>query len=81
MREMVLNHASLISPDRFTAVDWLKDMTGGMATLVHGGVTHAVLRARRTVHETKCFTNWSLFESCQALKIRVDGTSTCFSCG
>ena len=39
MREMVLNHASLASPDRQTVVGWLKGIATGMAPLVDNKVT------------------------------------------
>ena len=44
MREMVLNHASLLSPDRHAAVERLKDVTAGMLELVRDGIVRKTLR-------------------------------------
>ena len=61
MREMVLNHASLDSPDPHTAVDWLKDVTVGMAWFVRDGLVHRHLRSSRPLQEIFCLPDWSLW--------------------
>lgn len=68
MREMVLNHASLASPDRHTAVGWLKDVTVGMAMLVEDKIAERSLRMRQSLWETLCLPNWSLWDALQELK-------------
>ena len=56
MREMVLNHASLLSPDRHAAVERLKGMTTGMLDLRNSGVAQAVLRMSRSEYEIYCMS-------------------------
>jgi len=70
VREMVLNHASLSAPDRQTAVEWLQDMAAGMSVLVRDRVVMGYLRMRKSVHETLCLTDWSLFDAYQGLRQR-----------
>lgn len=60
MREMMLNHASLASSDRHTAVEWLKDMTVGMAQLVDENIAERSLRSCQSLYETFCLPEWSL---------------------
>ena len=68
MREMVLNHASLASPDHHTAIEWLTDMTVGMTAIVGEGAAQAILRTRYHAYEIRCFADWSLFDVYQALQ-------------
>ena len=57
MREMVLNHASLLAPDQHTAVEWLKGMVTGMVVLVGDGIVQKTLRMSQPLHEpTVCLT-------------------------
>lgn len=44
MREMILNHASLVESDQCATDDWWKDIARGMAKLVDTGVVKASLR-------------------------------------
>ena len=71
MREMVLNHATLASPDRHTAVGWLKEVTAGMALLVGDNIVEPSLRMRQSLWETLCLPNWSLWDA--LLELRNDG--------
>lgn len=71
MREMVLNHASLASPDRHTAVGWLKDVTVGMTMLVRDNIVELSLRMRQSPSETLCLPNWSLWDT--LLEMRKGG--------
>ena len=73
MREMVLNHASLASPDRHTAVGWLKEVTVGMAILVRDNIVELSLRMRQSPSETLCLPNcnWSLWDT--LLEMRKGG--------
>ncbi len=70
MREMVLNHASLDSPDQHTAVDWLKDMAIGMAHLVDGNIAESYMRSSQSLYETFCLPEWSLWDAIQELRAR-----------
>ena len=70
MREMVLNHASLDSPDQHTAVDWLKDLAIGMAHLVDGNIAESYLRSSQSLYETFCLPEWSLWDAIQELRAR-----------
>ncbi len=68
MREMVLNHLSLASPNHHTAIEWLTDMTVGMTAIVGEGAAQAILRTRYHAYEIRCFAEWSLFDVYQALQ-------------
>ena len=63
MREMVLNHASLVSPDRHTAVEWLRDVTTGMTPLTQRRVVEPALRMCKSHVETLCMPGWSLWDA------------------
>ena len=71
MREMVLNHVSLDSPDQHTAVEWLKDMTVGMAQLVDENIAERSLRSSQSLYETYCMPEWSLWAV--ILELRASG--------
>ena len=68
MREMVLHHASVTSPDRRTAVDWLKDVATGMAQLIDKEVALASLRTHRPLEEIGCVSGYSLRDAYQWLR-------------
>lgn len=68
MREMVLNHASLGSPDQHTAVGWLKEVTVGMTMLVRDKIAKSTLRMRQSHAEILCLSNWSLWDALQELR-------------
>ena len=68
MREMVLNHASIVIGDRQVAVQWLKDVTIGMSELVRAGVVASILRMSRPEYETMCVADWTLFDAYQELR-------------
>ena len=63
---MVLNHASLTSPDRRTALAWLKDLAIGMAQLRR--IAQSSLRTHLPIHEIKITSNLSLFDAYLELK-------------
>ena len=60
MRELILNQASLGAPDLGSAIDWLKDVTIGIAALVHQGVSEHALRSALPLQEAKCLPGFSL---------------------
>ena len=66
MREMVLNHASLTSPDRHTALCWLKDLAIGMTQLRR--IAQSSLRTHLPIHEIRILSDFSLFDAYIALK-------------
>ena len=68
MREMVLNHASVVADDRRIAVVWLKDIVVGMSQLVNSGVVATVLRMKQSEYETSCVGNWTLNDAYQELR-------------
>lgn len=68
MREMVLHHASVRSPDRSTAVGWLKDIGTGMAQLVDKKVAQASLRTHQPLEEVVCLPGYSLSHAYQWLR-------------
>ena len=68
MREMVLNHASVASPSRQDALDWLKDMASGMSALVRECVTDSALRMSVSIYEMPCAGGWSLHDAMQELR-------------
>lgn len=70
MREMILNHASLVPCGRGEAISWLVDTVSGMAALVEHGAAVATLRMCRSVHEIRCSPDRSLFEAYQELRQR-----------
>ena len=63
---MVLNHASLMSPDRHTALSWLKDLAVGMAQLQR--IAQSSLRTHLPIHEINITSNLSLFDAFIELK-------------
>jgi len=67
-RELVLNQVSCKSPDRYTAVDWLKDLTVGMAQLVNKGIAGRSLRSSLPVSEISCSDGYTLFDAIQDLR-------------
>ena len=68
MREMVLNHASIIAWTGRETTDCLKDIAAGMAQLYEGGVVQAVLRTCIPINEIPCASAYSLFDGIQNLR-------------
>ena len=70
MREMVLNHASVLVPNasRDEVTDWLRDLAAGMGRLVAGKVVRIGLRSRGHMHETFCSPGYSLYQAYQDLR-------------
>lgn len=63
MREMILNHASIVSPDRATGTKWLHDVAKGMATLVMEGSVASSLRSYLHPSQIKCVSDWTLWDA------------------
>lgn len=68
MREMVLNHASLTSPDLYTALSWLKDIVIGMRELTTERVAQASLTTCIPEHEIRILPNCSWVDARQELR-------------
>ena len=62
MREMVLNHASLASPDLFSARKWLNDTVIGMIKLTSNRVVNSTLRMSNPHYDILCFADHSLHD-------------------
>lgn len=63
---MVLNHASLTSPDRHTALTWLRDLAIGMTQL--RSIAQSSLRTHLPIHEIRITPDLSLFDAYIELK-------------
>ena len=63
MREMVLNHVSLTSPDQYTAIGWLRDVMKGIAVLKLCKVAEPTLRMWNHHAEISCIGTWSLWDA------------------
>lgn len=70
MRELVLNHASLMVDSRSAAVEALKDIISGMVALVRCGAAGPVLRSARDMTQMPCAPDFSLFDAL----LRLQGT-------
>ena len=72
---MVLNHASVVAAaaaaaaDRETVVNWLRDMSVGMAQMVHDKVAQSSVRMYHSFHDTWCLPGYSLADCCQTLRL------------
>ena len=70
MREMVLNHASVLVPgsDRHEISAWLRELAEGMRRLVESEVVLKSLRTAHALYDTQCLPGYSLFDACLALR-------------
>ena len=68
MREMVLNHASLVSPDERTCLSWLEDLAVGVSILTKDNVVDSALRASVPPEEVWCLPNYSFRDAMYSLK-------------
>lgn len=68
MREMVLNHASLSAPDKYTALSWLKDLASGMSLLTGSQVAQSALRSNHELYEIQCCAGMSLLDAYQGIR-------------
>lgn len=72
MREMVLNHASVLAPgsSRESITRWLKDLADGMAVLVDTRVVQRSLRMAHPLSDTPCLPDYSLFDASNNIRMR-----------
>ena len=69
MREMVLNHASLVTlPDERTCLGWLKDLAVGMSMLTNCRVVGSALRVSVPPEEVQCLPGYSFRDAMYSLK-------------
>ena len=68
MREMVLNHASVVAPDRHTLLSRLLEMISGMVSLNQLGVTDSALRMSRYMHDISCANDITLWDAIHDLQ-------------
>ena len=68
MREMVLNHASLVPPDEHTCRCWLRDLAVGMRMLISHGAVGKALRSSVPPEEIWCLPSYSLRDAMYSLK-------------
>ncbi len=54
MREMVLNHASLVADSSFTANEWLVGMARGIQSICDNGLTERHIRSSKHFYEIDC---------------------------
>ena len=68
MRELVLNHRSLASPDVHTCLDWLRDLAIGMSILTGQGIAQSGLRVCRPVQGIWCLQGYSFYDAIVSLR-------------
>ena len=68
MREMILNHASVVPAGWHDVVEKLPDLATGMAALVNGGAAQAILRMHDSTDRIRCADGRSLFEALMELR-------------
>lgn len=70
MREMILNHASLLAPDsdRISISAWLQDVASGMGQLRRENVVQNTWRMNRSFHEVPCLPDYSLWDAFHGLR-------------
>ena len=67
MREMVLNHASLVPPDEHTCLRWLRDLAVGMSILTRDRVVDSALLYFAPPEEVWCLPGYSLRDAMYSL--------------
>ena len=67
MREMVLNHASIVATNKREVFHWLDDIATGIATLRSNCIVSNVLRTARHFHEISCLPNLTLQQALHEL--------------
>ena len=68
MREMVLNHASLVSPDEHTCLCWLQDLAVGIRMLISHSAAEKALRSSVPLEEIFCAPSYSFRDAIYSLK-------------
>ena len=68
MREMVLNHASLVPPDEYTCLRWLRDLAVGMRMLISHSLVDRALRSSVPLEEIWCLSSYSFRDAMYSLK-------------
>ncbi len=70
MRELVLNHASVLVPERHhdVAIEWVVDLAHAMAAIIRHRIAQNSLRMARFAYEIPCLPDQSLFDIYQLLR-------------
>ena len=67
MREMVLNHASVMADNRYVANEWLIGFSKGIRAIRDNGVVKSSMRAKKYFHEIRPIADVSLYDLTIAL--------------
>ncbi len=62
MREMVLNHASLVAPNSHAAMDWIVGMAKAMQIVCDRHLAKAHLQRNKELYEIECAGNSTLYQ-------------------
>ena len=62
MREMVLNHASLVADNRYVATEWLIGLSKGISAIRSDGVVKSPMRAGKYFYEIQCTVDATLLD-------------------
>ena len=68
MREMVLNHASLVAAEPHTVLGWLRELADGVYLLGSSGVVESWVRTSSTWWQAPCWSKLSFDRACESLK-------------
>ena len=62
MREMVLNHVSMMADNRYVATEWLIGLSKGISAIRGDGIVKSPMRARKYFYEIQCTADATLFD-------------------
>ena len=62
MREMVLNHASLVADNRYVATEWLIGLSKGISAIRSDGIVKSPMRAGKYFDQIQCTPDATLFD-------------------
>ena len=62
MREMVLNHASLVADNRYVATEWLIGLSKGISAIRSDGIVTSPMRAGKYFYEIQCTVDATLLD-------------------
>ncbi len=72
MREMVLNHASLVAAEPHTILGWLRELADGVYLLGSSGIVASWVRTSSTWWDAPCWSKLSFERACETLKHQWD---------
>ena len=62
MREMVLNHVSMMADNRYVATEWLIGLSKGISAIRGDGIVKSPMRASKYFYEIQCTADATLFD-------------------